>query len=339
MTTDNNISFNAYLKSRDQNPEELLNKLKIDGNGKQKPTYENDDPRLFKYKLDKTETALVLMRFLPQKNLQTLPVLHRFSHSFQNPDTGRWFIEQCPTIDGFEGDPCPMCAQNSIYFNDNGPDKGELRRKIGADNAKSIGIKRSRRKEHVSCVYILQDSTNPENNGKVLIWVYGEEVYRKICAALKPDEKEIAVGGKKPIPVFDLFNGANFVLSLCKVKGQVNYDKCSFQSPSALFGGDEAKIKEVWDQIIDVNEFDPHKLLRSREELYARYDYVMGVTNSWKGKPSSEQKQEKKEEKTPVKETVQKQEVKEEKKPESAPATTQSNDVDVTDDMVEEMFK
>ena len=331
MTTDEqNISFAAYLKTRDSNPEDLLIKLKeTENKQKDKQPYEDQDPRYYKYILDKADTTLVQLRFLPMKNLSVLPILTRYRHSYENLDTHRWYIDFCPTIDGFTGDPCPMCKDNGMYYNDNGADKGELRRKLGADVAKAIGGKRSRKIEYLSCIYIINDSTTPSNNGRICIWKYGKDVYEKIQLALRPSEKDIKVLGKKPVAVFDFFTGANFVLNLYRKDGNICYDRCEFQAPSKFFDGNEEQLKNVWDNIIDLRDFDSHKHFKSRDYLYKKYDYMMGRIDKIGSSVSSA---------TPT-EVGTSQESKSEVTPKVEEAKSSITSTEMSDDVIDEMFK
>ena len=60
------------------------------------------------------------------------------------------------------------------------------------------------------------------------------KIHQKIMDAMKPEFAD-----EEPIVPFDFWQGANFRLRQRKVAGYPNYDKSEFDSPSALFDGDE----------------------------------------------------------------------------------------------------
>ena len=58
-----------------------------------------------------------------------------------------------------------------------------------------------------------------------------------------------------PVNPFDPWKGTNFKLKIRKVEGFTNYDKSEFDSPSALFEGDDAKIESLWNTQYKLQEF------------------------------------------------------------------------------------
>jgi len=81
-----------------------------------------------------------------------------------------------------------------------------------------------------------------------------------------------------PIIPFDFWQGANFRLRQRKVAGYPNYDKSEFDSPSALFDGDEEKLKAVWEQQHALSEFVDPANYKSYDELKTRLETVLGGT-------------------------------------------------------------
>lgn len=265
----NELSLSAYLKSSVVSAEDVLKGIEAK-TGAGKNSWKDD--RTYQYQLDKkTNSCVAILRFLPTKFRSGTPIMHRMKHYFKDEATGRYYSEFCPTVLGWDHK-CPVCEHNANYYNKN----SDIYKSLGEDAAKKIGSNRSRRKEYIANILVVKDSTQPSNEGKVFLWIFGPDIYKKITSAMKPSEQELLIG-KKPIQVFDLIHGSNFVLNVSKPGKNVTYDNCSFQEPSALFGGDETQLKAVWDQIYDLSEFEPAKTLKSYDDLKQRFLFVTGV--------------------------------------------------------------
>ena len=80
---------------------------------------------------------------------------------------------------------------------------------------------------------------------------------------------------------FDLWEGANFRLRIRKVEGYRNYDKSSFDSPSAL-NDDDAELEAIWNREYPLQELLDPKNFKSYEELQQKLNRVLGgaVNNS-----------------------------------------------------------
>lgn len=213
------------------------------------------DERIYKYSADKAGNAYVLMRFLPSIN-DVPPVVSNFSHFFDN--LGKWYVELCPTTIKQK---CPVCSNNSDLWND------------GTQKSKDIVHRRRRLKQFYSNVYIIKDTNNPSNDGKVFIWQYGQKVFNIINEKLSPQVDENGKYLEEPIDIFDLFKGATFKLKIKKVGGYSNYDSSQFDNPSPL-STDEKKLEEIYNQIYDLTEYiDPTKF-KPYDELKKRLDFV-----------------------------------------------------------------
>lgn len=121
------------------------------------------------------------------------------------------------------------------------------------------------KKEMVN-VYVIDDPSNPENNGTVKILRYSAKVnkegvptsplYGKIQDSIFGDERDDI--GKK---AFDLTGaGVTFAIKVEENQGGWNdYSKSSFKFPSDL-GLSEAEIAEVYESTQDLEEFIPEAL-------------------------------------------------------------------------------
>ena len=247
------MSF-EQLKQRSQNKDALIEKLSsLDSN--EKKSYKDD--RFWRPTVDDSGTASAIIRFLPECEGEEDAAILYFSHAFQGP--GGWFIENSRTTFG-EKD--PVSEYNSRLWNSG----------IQA-NKDMVSQKTKRKKNFVSNILVVSDPAAPENEGKVFLFRYGMKIHQKLLDAMKPEFAD-----EDPIIPFDFWQGANFRLRQRKVAGYPNYDKSEFDSPSALFDGDEGRLKEVWGTQYPLSEFVDPANYKSYDELKTRLETVLGGT-------------------------------------------------------------
>ncbi|MFW6272638.1 MAG: hypothetical protein ACOC2U_02520, partial [bacterium] len=180
----------------------------------EKPKFEKDE-RFYIPERDKDGNFRAKIRFLTpilENGKAGLPRVQEFSHAFKSRN-GRFFNEICPTTIHKE---CPICLANKPYWEEN---KDTARVKVGH---------RSRKNYFISNILVIEDSTHPENEGKVFIYKYPKTI-KQFQDEYKTDE------GK------DFFcpnEGAVFRLKIwTKTDGErkyPQYDKSQFESPSPL---------------------------------------------------------------------------------------------------------
>lgn len=203
-------------------------------------------------------SADVIIRFLPDKE-GGLPYRTRYSHNFKGDD-GRWiFLDVCPTTNG---ENCICCQTNSKIWATGDPAKQDIVRK------------RSRKKNFMFNIVVINDKKNPENNGKVFFYQCGPSIFNMIMKAMKP-----AYDDEEPINPFDLFEGYNFRLRMRKDMskgGMITYEDSRFESkPTALFDGDEKKLEEVFNAMVDLDEF------LKPEEWQLNQDWETKIRNAY----------------------------------------------------------
>ena len=248
------MSF-EQLKQRSQNKDALIEKLSSLDSSKEKKSYKDD--RFWRPTVDDSGTASAIIRFLPECEGEEDAAILYFSHAFQGP--GGWFIENSRTTFG-EKD--PVSEYNSRLWNSG----------IQA-NKDMVSQKTKRKKNFVSNILVISDPACPENEGKVFLFRYGMKIHQKLLDAMKPEFAD-----EDPIIPFDFWQGANFRLRQRKVAGYPNYDKSEFDSPSALFDGDEGRLKEVWGSQYPLSEFVDPTNYKSYDELKTRLETVLGGT-------------------------------------------------------------
>ena len=215
------------------------------------------DERLWKPELDTSGNGYAVIRFLPAIEGEDLPWAKLFSHAFQGP-TGQWYIENSRTTLG-RGDigKDPASEYNSSLWNS------------GVETDKEIARKQKRKLSYYSNIYVVSDSKNPHNEGKVFLFRYGKKIFDKLMAAMQPEFED-----ETPINPFDFWKGANFKLKIRKVDGYWNYDKSEFEAPSAILDDDSA-IERIWKEQYSLTDFTAPNNFKSYEELKTRLDAVL----------------------------------------------------------------
>tara|TARA_B100000579_G_scaffold190613_1_gene155666 strand:- start:28186 stop:29061 length:876 start_codon:yes stop_codon:yes gene_type:complete len=212
------------------------------------------DERFWKPELDKSGNGYAVIRFLPAPDGEDLPWAKVYSHAFQGP--GGWYIE------------------NSLTTVNKKDPVGEVNRKLwnsGIDSDKDIARKQKRKLSYYTNIQVVRDPAHPENEGKVFLYKFGKKIYDKITAAMQPEFED-----ETPINPFDLWEGANFKLKICKVAGFWNYDKSEFDSVSAL-DTDDSKLEAIWKEEHSLTAFTNEDQFKTYEELQTRLNEVLGT--------------------------------------------------------------
>ena len=236
--------------------DKLLGAVQAENSPQEKKSYVDD--RIWKPVMDKTGNGFAIIRFLPAPKGEELPWAKLWNHAFQGP-TGQWYIENSLTTIG-QND--PVSEHNSALWNS------------GVESDKEIARKQKRKLQYYSNIYVVKDSANSENEGKVFLYRYGKKIFDKIMETMQP-----AFEDETPINPFDFWEGANFKLKLRKVDGYWNYDKSEFADPSAL-SKEDAELEEIWGKQYSLKEFTDNSNFKSYDELKKRLDVVLSGTTT-----------------------------------------------------------
>lgn len=201
-----------------------------------------EDPRLWKLEVDKAGNGMAVIRFLPRSKGDDKPWVKYYDHAFQGP--GGWYIDSCATSINKE---CYVCQENTKLWNS------------GIESDKDISRKRKRKVKYISNIYVIKDPAHPENEGQVKLFRYGKKIFEKIQECLTPKFEDEA-----PTDPFDFWTGANFKLKQYKYEGYPNYDRSSFDAPSAL-SDDDAVLEEIWN--------NQHLLMQTLIDIEKNYNY------------------------------------------------------------------
>jgi hypothetical protein len=221
---------------------------------------------------DKSGLGLAIVRFLSAPSGEETPFVKLLNHGFKNE--GKWLIENCPTT---IGEQCPICTANSALWNS------------GIDSNKKTASARKRKTNYYSNVLIIKNPANPELEGSVMLYRFGQKIFDKIMSAMKSE-----FDGDEILDPFDMWNGADFKIKVKTVKESgnnnsfPNYDDSAFMAPRALSEDDE-ELESIWKQCHSLQELISPDKFKSEEELQKRLNYVLGTSTPT---PSPVQEQE-----------------------------------------------
>lgn len=249
------MSFADLKKNRSKSLEALSQQLeKMTSKGYADPEKE----KYWNITRDPAGNGFAIIRFLPAPEGEDLPFVPVWDHAFQGP--GGWYIEKSLTTLKQED---PVSKFNSQLWNSgNEKDKEQVR-------------KQKRRLKYHSNILVIKDPAKPENEGKVFMFSYGKKIFDKLNDLMNPQFED-----ETPVNPFDFWEGANFRLKIREVEGYPNYDKSEFDSPSALYDGEEDKLEEVYGQLHSLKTLHDAKNFKSYEELEARLHKTLGITGS-----------------------------------------------------------
>lgn len=215
------------------------------------------DDRFWSPTVDKAGNGYAVIRFLPAPPDEDVPFIRMFDHGFQGP--GGWYIENSLTTLGKND---PVSEYNSKLWNS------------GIEANKEIARKQKRRLHFISNIYVVQDSGNPDNEGKVFLFKYGKKIFDKLNEAMNPQFAD-----EEAVNPFDLWAGANFKLKIRNVEGYRNYDKSEFDKAGPLLD-DDSDLEKVWKSEHSLQAFLEPSNFKSYDELKAKLMKVLDENDS-----------------------------------------------------------
>ena len=243
------MSFETLRRNKGANISKIVQAAQATNTGETKSYV---DERIWKPTVDKAGNGYAVLRFLPGKDGE-IPFVRYWDHGFKGP-TGLWYIENSLTSIGQTD---PVGELNSKLWNS------------GIESDKEKARAQKRRLHYVTNVYVVSDSSAPQNEGKVFLYKFGKKIFDKIFDQMNPEFAD-----ETPVDPFDFWEGANFKLKIRNVEGYRNYDKSEFASPSEF--GEEDKMKEVYEKMHDLSEFTNPKNYKTYDELKTKLMRVLG---------------------------------------------------------------
>lgn len=252
INTENTMSFSSLKKQSNSVFDKLTKEVEKISNPE---SGSGADERLWKPEMDKSGNGYAVIRFLPAPDGEDLPWAKVWSHAFQGP--GGWYIE------------------NSLTTLNKKDPVGEMNRQLwnsGSDADKEIARKQKRKLTYYANIYIVEDPSHPENEGKVFLYKFGKKIFDKITAAMQPEFKD-----ETPINPFDFWEGANFKVKIRKVDGYWNYDKSEFSRPGTLNNFSDSELEDVYRKEYSLTEFTNESNFKTYEELETRLTSVLNT--------------------------------------------------------------
>jgi len=247
------VDFAALKSNRSKSLDKLNSQLSQIA---QKSYSDPNEGKFWKPSRDKAGNGFAIIRFLPAPGGEDMPFVRLWDHGFQGP-TGLWYIENSLTTLGKDD---PVSELNSKLWN------------TGVDADKEQARKQKRRLHYIANVYVIKDSGNPDNDGKVFLFKFGKKIFDKLNDLMNPQFED-----EKPINPFDLWEGASFRLKIRQFEGYANYDKSEFDGPAPLFEDDE-KLERVWKDEHSLQEIIHEKHFKPYAELKAKLHRVLNLT-------------------------------------------------------------
>ena len=162
-------SFSALKKARTSSFDKLnsqLQSMNQAGGG-------GADDRMWKLDVDKAGNGYAVIRFLPAPQGEDMPFVRIWDHGFQGP--GGWYIENSLTTLGQDD---PVSEHNSQLWNS------------GIEANKEIVRKQKRRLNFYANIYVVKDSANPQNEGKVMLFKFGKKIFDMLNDAMNPQYED-----------------------------------------------------------------------------------------------------------------------------------------------------
>jgi len=289
------------------------NKVKenIQQESQAKKSYKDD--RFWKHTVDENGASLSIIRFLPDQD--GTPFVKYYTHNFDYMIDGqkKYYIKNCINTFGYDKE-CPICKKNMEYYNSS------------FESDKALSRKRGRKLTFVANILVIKNPNDPESEGKVYLYKFGQKIYDKIKNLMFPSDQDLQDPDFVSFVPFDLYDGADFKLKVVKQGEFPNYDQSSFSAQKPI--GDDKKIASIMEKTYFLAEFSDPTNYPSNEEVIKVLGDLLGISTPKEEAPKKEQKKESKVDETDI----------EEISDTSLPFTTEDETSDSIDDD-EEFFK
>ena len=194
------------------------------------------------------------VRLLPYSKDPSKTFFHHYTHGWNSFATGEYVQALSPTT-----------------FNERDPISEERFRvmRTGTDDKKSrMGAVRRSEKWLVN-VYVVEDPSNPENNGKVKILRYGKQLQKIIMEAIEGDDSEEY--GEK---IFDLGpNGVSFKIKVEQQGEYPTYVASRFTTSSKIKLSDEEQ-ERIYNSVYDLTQVNNVKSYDELKQMIDDHIYV-----------------------------------------------------------------
>jgi hypothetical protein len=226
------MDFKTFKQNRGQMSESLA-KMREE---KEAKTFTDDS---YFPKVDKNGNALVVVRILPQKDMNKHPIQHRYSH--KDEIGGKRINLLCPSTFGTKKD-CELCQIAG--------EEWSLQKESGIEFPK---VSAYRKKTSLVNVLVIKDKAQPEMEGQVKKMYLANTLVDKINNKLFPPKDDSGELIRKPEMIHDLWEGKNFNLEIFKNKSGFNdFSNSCFEAESTPVAKTEKEIEAIYNQIHDI---------------------------------------------------------------------------------------
>lgn len=207
----------------------------------QKNAVQSGTRNILKFEKDKTYTV----RLIPNVSSPEKTFFHYYTYDWSSFGTGQYTSVLSPTTFGQR---CPI-TDTKFKVLRNGTDE---------EKAKANLLRRNER--WLINAYVVDDPTNPENNGTLKIIRYGKQLHKIISDAIDGEGSE-DFGPR----IFDLSeNGVNFKIKSEQQGDYISYTSSKFTMPRKIEGMTDTKAEEVYNSSFDLTSIVSTK---SQDEL------------------------------------------------------------------------
>ena len=216
-----------------------------------KPTQTNNTTsNIMRLKTGNTYTV----RIVPYVKDPSKTFFHYYSHGWVSEATGQFQSAISPQTWG-ERDPIAEARFKIV--------------RTGTEEEKEKAKALNRKENWLINVYVVKDSDNPENEGKVKIVRFGRQLHKIIMEAIEGEDAQEF--GER---IFDLTeNGCNLRIKVEEQGGYPTYVSSRFASPSEIPGVSENNVKDIYDQVYDLENVFPVKTYEELQTMLNEHYY------------------------------------------------------------------
>lgn len=263
------MGYADYKKSREEIREKTIEQNKKDS--QPEGGFEKDPDDWYPQR-NKDGNGTAVIRLLPPRE-NDIPIVKWFSHNFQNPANGRWYINNSLRTFG-EKTPDPLADFNKKLWNSTTDKEAPARKQASLQKRKT---------NYRVNIFVLDDPINPANNGTIKKWKFGKFFHDMISLALNPPKVEGSLYNEPLLDVYDLFEGANLLISTyTEKKGEdefPNYSRSKWLQRGPM--GEEALMERVYNELNSdpkwsLKQYIAEDQFKSFDDLKKRLDFVMG---------------------------------------------------------------
>lgn len=212
----------------------------------QKNSAQSGVKNILKFEKDKVYTV----RLVPNVKEPEKTFFHYYSYDWSSFATGQYTTAVSPATFGQR---CPLTETKYRIL------------RTGTEEEKERAKLLRRNERWLVNAYVVDDPTNPENNGTLKIIRYGKQLHKIITDAIDGEGSE-DFGPR----IFDLSeNGVNLKIKAEQQGDYITYVSSKFTMPRKIEGLNEAKIEDIYNNIYDLTSVAPTK---SQEELLQLLD-------------------------------------------------------------------